>query len=287
MLFSQRKCFKDFHNVIQNDSMDKDLRCGLWTALYECIWSRFEGSIPNSNTIARSNLDQLFKRLWHLYFKYPIDNLDHFFIDALKRVRKYFFQCEWFEAYDMVEFISKNCPESFRNKLRAFCNDVLERENSAYRFVDKEIVEISSPIEIESIEEAIEKSSRWFGVRRHLKASLSLLSDRKNHDYRNSIKESISAVEAISKLISKKPDATLGFALKVIEGSIIIHPALKKSILSLYGYTSDADGIRHALLDEENLTYSDAKFMLVSCTAFINYLISKVSEAGIKLGKNS
>jgi len=62
-----------------------------------------------------------------------------------------------------------------------------------------------------------------------------------------------------------------------------MHSALKSAFSSLYGYTSDADGIRHALLNEPNLYFEDAKFMLVSCSTFINYLIIKASKAGIKI----
>jgi hypothetical protein len=54
-----------------------------------------------------------------------------------------------------------------------------------------------------------------------------------------------------------------------------MHPALNRSLSALYGYTSDANGIRHALLDESSLDFVDAKFMLVACAAFVNYLIGK------------
>ena len=49
-------------------------------------------------------------------------------------------------------------------------------------------------------------------------------------------------------------------------------------------YTSDAAGIRHALLEDPNLDAEDAKFMLVACSAFINYLWAKAAEANIKVG---
>jgi hypothetical protein len=73
--------------------------------------------------------------------------------------------------------------------------------------------------------------------------------------------------------------------LKIVENKVGLHGALKKGFSSLYGYTSSADGIRHALglLEEPNLSFEDAKFMLVSCSAFINYLVSKASKAGISL----
>jgi len=40
-------------------------------------------------------------------------------------------------------------------------------------------------------------------------------------------------------------------------------------------------GIRHALVDGSNYDSEDAKFMLISCSAFINYLVVKASKAGL------
>jgi len=72
------------------------------------------------------------------------------------------------------------------------------------------------------------------------------------------------------------------FGLKKLEDKgIELHPALKSSFSSLYGYTNDADGIRHALLEESTLDFDDAKFMLVSCSAFVNYLAAKANKAGL------
>ena len=96
--------------------------------------------------------------------------------------------------------------------------------------------------------------------------------DRENPDYRNSIKEAISAVESIARVVSGRDKATLGDALQAIEKSGQLHPALKKGFLKLYGYTSDEQGIRHAMLDEPNLTAADARYFLVSCSSFVNYL---------------
>jgi hypothetical protein len=45
----------------------------------------------------------------------------------------------------------------------------------------------------------------------------------------------------------------------------------------MYGYTSDAEGIRHALLEEPTLEQADAIFMLVTCSAFVNYLRAKLT----------
>jgi hypothetical protein len=72
-------------------------------------------------------------------------------------------------------------------------------------------------------------------------------------------------------------------ALDAIEAKTTLHSALKEAFKKLYGYTSDAQEIRHALTDEPNLDIEDAKFMLVSCSAFVNYLVVKAQKAGIAL----
>ena len=105
--------------------------------------------------------------------------------------------------------------------------------------------------------------------------ALSLISDRDHPDYSNSIKESITAVEVVCEIIIDK-QATLGDALTELEKQgVVIHPALKSAFSKLYGYTSDAAGIRHAgQLDGKDATFDEAKYMLISCSAFVNYLIA-------------
>lgn len=187
----------------------------------------------------------------------------------------------------MLFTIFWNFPFEERNEaFMKACNDILEAELSAYRFVGKQITQITVKEEIAEIEEALE--SPFKVVNKHLEEALKLMSDKKLPDYRNAIKESISAVEAMCRIIAKKEKATLGDALDIV-GDMLkekcgteLHPALKKAFQSLYGYTSAAEGIRHALLEEKvSLGFEDAKFMLVSCSAFVNYLISKASKAKI------
>ncbi len=153
-------------------------------------------------------------------------------------------------------------------------NTVLETENAAYRIVGSEVVEITDTNEIAAIEDALNHPDD--PVRAHIQAALAMLSDRKSPDYRNSIKEAISAVEATCRLVTGMKNATLGDALKKVPD---LHPALQKGFLALYGFTSDASGIRHSLLDESNLTYVDAKFMLAACASFVSYLRSNAKVA--------
>ena len=188
--------------------------------------------------------------------------------------------------YDFVEFLPNAWQEQYRDTNSRFvraCNSVLEREMSAWRFSGTTLTRITSEEELTAIDDA-RKLPKSFGVvQEHLDTALRLMSDRQTPDYRNSIKESISAVEGFCSLLAGQDKADLNAALKVIEKKVQLHGALKSAFNSLYGYTSGANGIRHALLEESDLSFEDAKFMLVACAAFVNYLRAVASRAELKI----
>ncbi len=173
-------------------------------------------------------------------------------------------------------FWKKEYSHEYQSRFIDECNSILEKELSAYRIINCKITSISDEIEIESIENALKNNDKFKDVKTHLDTSLSYLSNRENPDYRNSIKESISAVETICKIITG--ENTLGKALNNLEKSgIKINPSLKSAFEKLYTYTNDEKtGIRHALIDSEySPDFDEAKFMLVTCSTFINYLKAK------------
>jgi len=281
MLFSQRIGMKSVKTIVQVDSIDNDLRNNLWNMLTIYLWSKM--------LVTRLKDDFAFNTLcnalWMKYFKQPIDTLPSYWSEAYQEIRNYFFKCKWYEVYDIIESIIDIGTDSFdTSEFTQTCNHILEQELSAYRIVNGKFIKTTSEQEINEIQEALEKTGPLKPVYTHLNTALDLMSDRKKPDYRNSIKESISAVEALCRLITDNPKATLGQALKIIKDKKVeLHPALEKSFENIYGYTSDKDGIRHSLIDESNLRFIDAKFMLVLCAAFINFLIEKTAEAGISL----
>jgi len=275
MKFSERLGFKSVKDQLQIDSIDDELKNSLWSIYLEYFLKK----TPNDNW--QPTLSQFAKHLWFGFFKLPIDTLqsyDNGFVLTdyiIQIIRKYFFDTkrEWYEIYDLLEFTANYATDEFLE----VTNKVFNKEKSAYRFIDKTIVQITSNEEISEIEEALQKTDKFKSVNTHLNTALSLLSDRKNSDYRNSIKESISAVESICKIFTNNDKSTLGEALNKLEKSNNLHSALKKSFSALYGYTSDEGGIRHALTENDReVDFHEAKFLLVTCSAFINYLISKI-----------
>lgn len=288
--FSQRYGFKPIKNIIQIDSMDDDLRVGLWNTILETYF--MQGNKYNEwHNPSYDEYSLMYKEIWVNHFKNSIDdffdNLEYngSYDFAHKYMKENFFSYRWYEVYDFIEFLANWNYSSFmeqyanEKKEEAFkrtCNIILEREMSGYRFIDNLITPIISEIEIAEIEDALRNSEPYKTINTHLHRALELLSDRKLPDYRNSIKESISSIEAFLKQITQEKD--FAPAINKIENKIGIHPALKIAFTKLYGYTSDANGIRHGLMEDSNLDFEDAKFMLVSCSAFVNYLVVKFEK---------
>lgn len=277
MRFSERHGFVAPRSVLQTEGMDDALRASLWNVVQEIIWSSHQSRSHYSYT-THSNLYGLIKRYWSNFFKTPLNDIPQHIQETIQAVRKYFFSAEWYEVYDFIEFTASMIGGNGEKFVRAV-NAVLEREMSGYRLVDRKVVPITSAEELSAIEEALQATAGLTGARTHISRALALLSDRKNPDYRNSIKESISAVESAVQSITDNPSASLGDALKYVSAKAPMHPALNKGLSSLYGYTSDASGIRHALLEESELDFVDAKFMLAACSSFVNYLLGKAGQA--------
>jgi hypothetical protein len=275
MRFSQRIGKRSVKTTLEKEELSSELRNSLWTLILEGVIETKPEKADYGDRYSKKT--KFFRSVWIHFYKWPIDNLPMSYgevsdWDAITTIRKWFYESDWDLVLDFVEF----CVNYDENVLTGLFNNILKREMSAYRFVDGKLVEINSKEEVVEIDRAIKNSDKFNSVRAHLKRAVELYSDRKNPDYRNSIKESISAVESIAKIIVSNDKTTLGIALKEIEKKHKIPGSLKSAFSALYGYTSDEGGIRHSLLEKGvEIEIEEARFMLITCSAFVNYLISK------------
>jgi len=270
--FSERYGFANVRDSFQIESMDEGLKNRIWNKLREfyldniCIVENYihKYSIKDYNFFLQI-FDQFFKTT-------NIPSNSRTFL--VNNISDYYFKYKWYEIYDFIEYVAGIYhSQQYSNMFRGAINKVLEEEMSGYRFVDNYIAPIIDNIEIKEIEEALD--CKYIPVKQHLSNALELLSDRENPDYQNSIKESITAVESVAKIITGK-ETDLANCLKVMD--IDLNKQFKTAMTNLYGWTCKEDGIRHGHTGEELKTsFEEAKYMLVSCSAFVNYLISKNS----------
>jgi len=276
MKFSERYGYLKPSEVIIREQITSEIQ----NAICNC-YDDLEDNLRSISSINENLYNELEKYIWTYFLNSRRSEYKAFSQVCLQIIESNEF--EWYKKLDLIQetiiilrkYISYfNVESTFIDVL----NSEFERLNFGYRIFEDMVVEITSNQEINSIETAIENNKD--NVRLHLNNALKLYAQRPEADYRNSIKESISAVEALSREITG--DKGLSFAKMEAEG-IKIPPVLRKSFEILYGYTNDPKtGIRHALMDE-TAEYipgaEEALFMLVSCSAFINYLNSKKAEA--------
>jgi hypothetical protein len=263
---------------IQLDSMNEPLRNAIWNFILHVI---AENLVLATASIGRGVL------------KSPVNLIpDHSYYDARNWLWNKYQQLLWHQIYDLLEFVVENCEKlsgRYREKkeVHVEINKILAEEVSGYRFIQGILAPITDKNEIAAIEQAVAQSNTGGlqGVHTHLEAALQLLGKKPQPDYRNSIKESISAVEAAVKKISGEHGGGLDAALRELAKHVEIHKGLQAGFLSLYGYTSGKGGIRHAILEETNIGFDEAKFMLVACSAFVNFLIVKAGTGGLLLGQ--
>jgi AbiJ N-terminal domain 4 len=275
--FSQRIGAVATPNIIQLESVSDELRNSIWNFIVSLFGEGDSGWWRISEQSAQ------------FFFKTPVDELPVYNYDRQEWLKKRFYSLAWYEVYDYCEFIVEwyertNVRQRYRSdQLALVFNKVYEEELSGYRFIGGELAPISSPSEVEAIETALTttRSTGLVGAHAHLSTALSLLAKRPDPDFRNSIKESISAVEALAKQLGSEDSQGLSGALTELGKKVSLHGGLRAGLLSLYGYTSDQGGIRHAMLEEPQLGYDDAKYMAVACSAFVNYLAAKAQAAGL------
>lgn len=265
---------------IQFESMDEDLRTGLWNALHIHFWSHTR--LGGMNTpVADKDLEFVVKYLWVNSLKWPLNKLPWDWADTEGRIQEHFDTGEWYQVYDFIEFIAPMGDQLHPDGTHEFtnyCNGILETEQSAYRFVNGIIVPITSVHEIEAVETALISPNDQ--VRIQIESAVTKLSAKPTPDFRNCIKESIGAVETAARLASGDKKGTLGKLLLVLKNKLDLHPSQVEGFSKLYGYTNDDEsGIRHGMMDKDDLTADDARYMLVTCSAFANYLLRLAERA--------
>jgi hypothetical protein len=284
MRFSERIGKKKPKVEIQFDSMDIELRNGIYNILYLFIFSPIRSEYVYNEYLTSSRYYNLAVKIWISFLKEKLNKLPSLKGQFSRYLEDEYEKWDYLQIYDFINFLVEEVDEDEhvfdKYKFIDYLNNVFQKELSGYRFVANKLVPITSEEEINSIEMAIYNSSNdlFNSVNIHLTEALKKISDKNNPDYRNSIKESISAVESICQIILNEPKAELGKALKKLKEKIHIHPSLEQGFSKIYGYTSDSDGIRHALQSESSVMQEDAIFMLVACSAFVNYLIVKSSK---------
>lgn len=258
--------------MIQVDGIDSPTRTAIWNwflseplghlSPHRGLWDTSDGDVVR------------IRKVWADHFGGALDDLNNkHWYELRPKFRELVENGKWFDVYDFLQEVVEGFEddELYLAELQDSLNEVLKKYICGYQMVAGLIVPLTGEAELDALTKSLNDPS--IAVAEHFRTALDLMADRQTPDFRNSIKESISAVEAMAREVSGKPKATLADAIKALKAKHPIHAALEKAIQSLYGFAGDESGIRHALTeDASTVDLADAKFMLVACSAFCNFL---------------
>jgi len=192
--------------------------------------------------------------------------------------------CEWANFFDFVELIHKlliACDEmvpfgegdhadNYKNKV----NSLFEEDGIGWRLSDNSELFKQMPRVTKHSSDAAQKllQDKFFPARIHFKKAETYLY-RYPTDQANSIKEIISAIESVARVLTPKAQ-TLGDSIKILKNDEHFSQHLLDALKNLYAYSNATPLIRHGHPDNGQPTTAEAELAFSAGTAFILYLIS-------------
>ncbi|MCV6575539.1 MAG: hypothetical protein OIF58_07370 [Cohaesibacter sp.] len=269
--FSQREGFELTPPQLKIGEISKDLR----RLLEYCIDIEFDRGTFHGieGEYFTSAWERVAKDLHVLFFKHRSSTYRGN-VDKIQQAVQHVTQTSKIgELFDLVEFFARHAVCS--QELKVELANAFVQARAAYRLVDGQIIAIGSAEQAAAFERALEDAQGESAARSHLlSAGLAL----RNGDWAGSVRDSIHSVEAMARRLAPK-EKGLGAALKGLEEKGHLHGSLKQALGKLYGYASDEEGVRHALVfnEEASVDEADALFMLGACAAFVSYLVARTT----------
>lgn len=205
---------------------------------------------------------------------------------------------QWYHFYDIVELIGqelKQWQENFfkglqrpgeeklisdrindfgLNRYSNEVNNLLSEENVGWRLDRNGFVVRESPKEmsdrIEKIEETL--TDEFEPAREHYRKAVRFANARPS-DPANSIKEIVSAVESVGRVLYPKAN-TLGDVVKEMRREQVWPQQLVSVIEKFYGFACSEPGVRHGGPKTSNVILDDAEFCQHVGAALTRYMIA-------------
>ncbi len=277
LTFSQANGYEELPQPLALGEISYQARRKLWDLLYSSAWEREYDWDGTRFNVAESWIF-IFEDIHTGYFERTLDEFGNNPNSLLEAYKGFIFSPARFnKLFDLWQMIMRHprCPRKFVKETAR----IFEECHVAY-VVDTSgpptILPVATPQEGEALIGALGHLNEggYAGAEAHLREAGTLTNAG---EWAESVRESIHAVESVARVLDPKDANTLDGALKSLERQIRIHPALKDAFSKLYGYTSDEEGIRHSLLEENTspVGRDEAVFMLGACASFVTYLLSK------------
>lgn len=281
--FSQAQGYQELPKPLKLGELPSEARIQIWNVLYNLLnQSKNESPSRRRPSSAEKSWANVLRRVHAIHDNEPLDDWNPRFESICISLRHRIENQDFNEVFDLIQYIMRDreCPENFVKYLQV----TFKRCKLAYAIDSGPPPTIFPSVTAEE-GQAIGASLQALaqaglqGSASHLRNSAECVN---KGDWAGSIRESIHAVESVARQIAPNEPDTLTQALNSVAGYGSLHPKLKDALKELYWYSSDEQGIRHALLDQDKakVGMDEAVFMLGACASFASYLWRKHAAGG-------
>jgi len=132
------------------------------------------------------------------------------------------------------------------------------------------------------IEEAryLLKEPEFKGADKHFEKAIKAVNVRPNPDVENCIKDAVSAIESVGRIIVNDDKAMLSDIIKIMVRKGVIPKLLGETMQKVYAYRGDEPGVAHGLVGDSKVTRDEAECVLAVSAAIIIYLVNKREKMG-------
>ena len=275
--FSQAQGYEEIPGPLQLEELPRAARTQIWNLFF----ARLKKSMSTSNLgygpwVGREWEDTMLAV--HTRFDgLALDDWRTDFWPICEKLRRRIETDPFNKVFDLIQFVVRQprCSPGFITEMRrTFAECRLAYTIDAGP--PPTIVPAARPEEGEAILESLQtlRQAGLDGSATHLREAAACIN---RGDWAGSVRDSIHAVESVARQLDPKAAKTLAPALKSLQQRGALHSALENAFGALYGYTSNEQGIRHALLDrtDAQVGQDEAVFMLGACASFASYLWRK------------
>lgn len=207
-------------------------------------------------------------------------------------------QDEWWEFFDLIEYAFVGLRDAVSTKVgkppltlridnvavnhfERQVNDVLNIHHIGYRMRNGKMERVVAPSTQAEIDKAkkLLAEPEFAGAAEHFAKAIEFFGKRPKADYENCVKEAVSAIESVARIICGKPKETLSKLIpQLVQQGVLVKP-LNGVVERLYAYRGDAPGAAHGKTGVESpIGVPEAEFVLGLSASTINYLIRKRQE---------
>ena len=119
------------------------------------------------------------------------------------------------------------------------------------------------------------KQAEFLGADQHFEKALKSFNALPDPDVENCIKDAVSAIESVGRVIIKDDNALLSDIVKIAVKKEVIPKPLDRTFQSVYAYRGNEPGVAHGAVDISKVTVDEAELILAMSAAMIIYLVKK------------